>query len=454
MSAAEQTLWEKLVEFVNHKQAESRIPGIAVGLLQNGNVTAQGFGVTNVEHPLPVTERTLFQIGSITKTLTGTLVMHLVEEGKLALDAPIRQYLPDFRVVDANASANATVRHLLTHLGGWEGNLFLDTGPGDDANAKYVAEMVAQTQLSPLGTHWSYNNAGFGLLGHLIEKVTGQSYEKALQSQVLAPLAMEHSFLEPADVMTHRFAAGHVVTADGTKVLRPWHLSRATRAVGGLITDVHDLLRYAQFHLGDLSVASQPVLNAESVKAMRTPQVTIWGEESWGLTWGLRQVQDVQLVSHSGGTLGQITRLMLVPTHNFAIAVFTNAQQGGSLTNEITDKALDLYLGLTQPEPVVQETSPGDLARYVGVYRNAFSEVDLGILGGRLVGQLINKGGFPTRETPPQPSPPPMTIGVIGENRLMVLDGASKKGTIDVVREPDSAIGWMRIGGRLYRRSS
>ncbi len=101
MSASETSIWESLVEFVNQKHAESRIPGLSLGIFHNGVMRAQGFGVTNIDHPLPVTETTLFQIGSITKTFTGTLIMRLVEQGKLALDAPIRTYLPDFRVVDA-----------------------------------------------------------------------------------------------------------------------------------------------------------------------------------------------------------------------------------------------------------------------------------------------------------------------------------------------------------------
>ena len=453
MSETEQTAWEQLVEFVDQKQAESRVPGIAVGIFHHGEITAQGFGVTNVDHPLPVTDTTLFQIGSITKTFTGTLVMRLVEQGKLDLDATIRSYLPDFRVMDANASSHATVRHLMTHLGGWEGDLFLDTGPGDDALAKYVTAMAEQTQLAPLGTHWSYNNAGFGVLGRLIEVASGQSYEAALKSQVLEPLGMEHTFLEPADVMTHRFVVGHSVSPEGPTVLRPWQLSRATRPAGGLVTDVRDLLRYAQFHLGDGSVASQPVIQPSNIEAMRIPQVTVWGDESWGLTWGLEQLNGVQLVSHGGGTLGQITGLTLVPAHNFAIALFTNAQQGGTVTKNVFDKALDLYLGLARPEPKVQESSAADLAQYVGSYGNAFSEIELGLLSGRLIGQIINKGGFPTKETPPQPPPPPITLGVVATDQLMALDGNFKNSMADVVRLPDGTIGWLRLGGRLYRHN-
>jgi CubicO group peptidase (beta-lactamase class C family) len=453
MSEYEDPNWETLVEFVGKQQAASRVPGIAAGIFYNGKVQAQGFGVTNVNHPLAVTDDTLFQIGSITKTFTGTLIMRLVEEGKLELDTLVRSYLPDFRVADADVSARVTLRHLMTHIGGWEGDLFLDTGPGDDALADYVAAMAEQAQLAPLAEHWSYNNSGFALLGHLIERVTGKHYEQVLKDELLEPLEMTETFLNPTDVMTLRYAVGHSVSASGITVLRPWHLQRALAPMGGLITDVHNLLRYARFHLSDASIASQPILSAASVRAMQEQEVTVWGDEGWGLTWGLEHIDGVQIVSHGGGTNGQITRLLLVPARNFALAVFTNAQQGGASSRAIVDKALELYLGIKRVEPTVSESPKEGLDEYAGFYANSFSEVELGVLGGRLIGQFVNKKGFPTQDTPPAPPPPPVTFGLVAENRLMALDGGFKDQLVDVVRTPDGAIAYLRIGGRLYRRS-
>src|SRR5215212_5884969 len=97
------------------------IPGVAIGLLDRGEESVRGLGVTSVEHPLEVDGDTLFQIGSITKTFTGTAVMRLVEQGRLELDAPVRTYLPELRLKDEEAAARATMRHLLTHTGGWVG---------------------------------------------------------------------------------------------------------------------------------------------------------------------------------------------------------------------------------------------------------------------------------------------------------------------------------------------
>ncbi len=446
--------WVELTQFAQSRIEATQVPGVAVGVLHQGKVMAVGFGVTNVEHPLPVTDTTLFQIGSITKTFTGTLAMRLVEEGKLDLDAPVRRYVPDFRVVDADASAQVTIRQLLTHMGGWEGDFFLDTGPGDDALAKYVAAMAELPQNVAPGCHWSYNNAGFGLLGYVIARVTGQSFEAALKTMVLEPLGMAHAFIEPSDVMTHRFVVGHGMTPEGPVVQRPWPLARATWPEGGLITHVHDLLRYARFHLGDAGVAQPGLLSAAGVKQMQTAQVTLVGDECWGLSWGLNRVDGVQTVAHSGGTLGQITQLLLAPERQFAVTVLTNAQQGNLVTRTVTEKALELFLQVQTPRPKVLEIPAAELMQFVGRYANDFTELEIGVLAGRLIGQILPKGGFPTKDTPPGPPPPPMTLGVIAPDRLMVLDGGMVEAKADVIRRDDGSIGWLRAGGRLLARKA
>lgn len=130
MSTRHERHWDPLVEFVPSVMEKRDIPGAVVGILDEGEVRTAGLGVTNVDYPLPVTDETLFQIGSITKTFTATAMMRLVEMGELALDATVRTYIPYFKVADETASSQATIRHLLTHMGGWFGDFFQDTGSG------------------------------------------------------------------------------------------------------------------------------------------------------------------------------------------------------------------------------------------------------------------------------------------------------------------------------------
>ncbi len=453
MNASHKQPWDQLAEFVPQVMAEKGVPGAVVGILHEGETRAAGFGVTNADHPLSVTDETLFQIGSITKTFTATAIMRLVEMGKLELDATVRTYVPQFKVSDATASSQATIRHILTHMGGWFGDFFHDTGAGDDAALKYVADMAGLEQLTPLDAVWSYNNAGFYLAGHVIEVVTGKRYQAALKELVLEPLGLDHSFLDPGDVMTFRFAVGHHVTDQGAQVARPWPLPRAAYPAGGITCSVHDLLCYARFHLGDGATEDGTrLLTPESVSLMQTPQATIWKDATCGLAWFLDVVDGTRQVMHGGGTTGQVSLLTLLPEHRFAVAVLTNADRGRLVTKDVTHWVLKHFLEVEtlQPEPI--ETPEEELAAYVGRYRNPFTDIELGMLSGKLVAQMVYKRGFPAQDSPPPPPPPPMSLALCEKDRLLVLDGPFKGQTADVLRKPDGSVGWLRVGGRVTNR--
>ena len=119
-----------------------RVPGVAIGMIRADDVDVTAFGVTSVEHPLPVDGDTLFQIASVTKTMTATVIMRLIERGALDLDAPVRRYIPAFRLRDPAAQERATVRHLVTHTGGWLGDCFADFGNGDEIGRASCRERV------------------------------------------------------------------------------------------------------------------------------------------------------------------------------------------------------------------------------------------------------------------------------------------------------------------------
>ena len=161
-----------LVALAQARMREHGVPGLALGILDNGTVTTRGLGVTNLDDPLPVTTHTVFPIASISKTFASTAMMRLAEQGKVDLRAPVREYLPDFRVRDERVSREVTVWHLLTHTGGWEGQV---SGPdrGEDTLRNFVASITDLMQVAPPEAAWSYNNAGFSIAGRVIESVTG-----------------------------------------------------------------------------------------------------------------------------------------------------------------------------------------------------------------------------------------------------------------------------------------
>ena len=432
---------------IEQKMAVTHVPGVAVGVYHQGETYTAGFGITNYDHPLRVTDETLFQIGSISKTFTGTIIMRLVEQGTIDLDASVQTYLPDFSVSDEDASSSATVRHLLTHMGGWVGDYFDDTGTGRDALPVIVDRMSTLEQLAPIGTVYSYNNSAFYVAGLLIETVTGKSYEEVLEDMIFEPLELTGCEITPGDVMTRRFAVGHRASSDGVEVLSPWYLARAAFPAGGLACDVKAMLRYARVQLGDGS----PILEPDTLKAMHATQFEKVGtDDEMAITWHVTEVDGNRILSHGGGTLGQISLLQLVPEHDFAIAIVTNAGAGGLITRDVSRWAMKEYLGvdITDPEPMA--TQPDDLSSYAGTYSRPFSDVEVSVHGDVLVLVRTAKQGFPTRESPIPPPAPPAQFQFYAKDRLVRIDGPLKGTRAEFIRADDGSLRWLRFGGRIH----
>ena len=144
---------------------EHRVPGAALGVLADGEMIDAATGVLSLATGVEATPDSVFQIGSTTKLWTASLVMQLVDEGRLDLDQPVRRYLPEFRIADEAAAASITARQLLSHTAGFEGDIFTDTGKGDDCLEKFVLTLGETPQLFPPGERFSYNNAGYCVLG-------------------------------------------------------------------------------------------------------------------------------------------------------------------------------------------------------------------------------------------------------------------------------------------------
>ncbi|MGH7921803.1 MAG: serine hydrolase domain-containing protein, partial [Candidatus Dormibacteraceae bacterium] len=312
-----------------------QVPGVAVGIWQEGKEEHAFWGVTSVENPLPIDEGTLFQIGSTTKTYTATALAVLAERGQLDFEAAVRAYLPELRLRDEATAAKVTVRQLLNHTAGWEGDLFLDTGFGDEALARYVEAMAELGQTLPAGRAASYNNAAVSLAGRVVERVTGETYEEALRELVLEPLGLEETHVHPLEVMTRRFAVGHAPGENGPRVMRQWNLARSATPAGGITSTVPDQLRYARFHLGH---GGEGVLSTDARRALQRPTVDFHRSDlgdAVGTSWLLKEWGGAQLVGHGGSTNGQRSAFQMVPARDFAVTVLTNASAGARLHREV-----------------------------------------------------------------------------------------------------------------------
>ncbi|MFC4453478.1 serine hydrolase domain-containing protein [Deinococcus sonorensis] len=445
-----------LTERVQALMLEHKVPGVALGLIVDGEAHTAAFGVTNAEHPLPVTEDTLFQIGSITKTYTALALMRLVERSELDLDTPIRLHLPEFRLVDEEVAARVTLRHLLTHTGSWPGDFFEKQGDGDDALARYVARMADLEQTLPLGEVYSYNNAGFALAGRLLEVRTGQSVEAAIRDLVLQPLGLQASFFFPNEVMTRRFAVGHFELERGAEpvVARDWYVGRYAAAMGGLVTSVTDQLRYARFWLnGGVSETGERLLSPATIAQMREPYLPASPVASIGLAWHVRDVDGVQLMSHGGGTNGQIAQLTLAPEHGVAVSVLTNALNGSELVTALLGEVLERLLGVKVPAPEPLTLSPEDLEPYAGRYRGRPNgEIfEFRPANGGLILEF-SPGDYSAFADRPAPPPvPPRQVALTSERTFVITEGEGKGAQGEFLRDASGAVRWVRAGRVLER---
>jgi len=473
--------YRRLDGVIREAMARHDVPGVAVGILHDGQEYTAGYGITNLNAPYPVDASTLFQTGSITKTYTATAVMLLVEQGKIELTAPVRRYLPDLVLADEAVAEQVTVHQLLNHTGGWFGDYY---GPpptelepavwpwrGDDAIARYVANMRYLPQLAPLGAMFGYNNAAVVLAGHLVEVITGMTYEAALTELLLRPLGMTNSYLFPEEAISFPVSAGHTKGSDNRPVVNPlWALPRAVHPTGGLLLPITEQLKYARFHLGDgRTPDGTRLLSPELLAEMQTPSgpgapvaVTANAEViGAGVGWALEEIDGVRIVTHNGGTTGQMAVLALVPERQFAVGLFTNAVPGGgNLHYEVATWALSEFAGLRTPLPPTEAVPTEKLAEYVGRYG---VEVDVpgGGGGAQLLEVAVDGGGLSvtsyagdTLGDPKtmQQQGPPSRLDFFGDDAALVTTDEHTVMGAGFVRDADGAIGWMQWSARVVPR--
>ncbi len=448
MTVAEATRSE-IERIVAEEQARHPIPGVSIGIVDGDDQQTAAFGVTSVDHPLPVDADTLFQIGSITKTFLGTLVMRLIEDGPLDLDVPVRRWLPALRLRDEQAAAGVTLRHLLTHTAGWFGDHFADFGRSDDALAKYVASMEGLEQQVPHGTVWAYNNAAFAVAGRVVEVATGRPVEAAMRDLLFAPLGLARTFLFPDEVITYRVAAGHNVFDGQPRVVRPWAIPRASNCAGGIVSTVPDLLRYARFHMGDGTIATgMRYLSSSTIELMRSPLVKGPLGQHRGIAWSVEDVRGVRIIGHGGATFGQQALLWIAPAKRFAIAMLTNSSEATQLQNAITRWSWQRFLGVRRPVPRPRAFTDEGAERVVGTYRNTSTELRIASDKRRLLlhQRPLDSGWRKLMQEPP-PIPKPVELAFCRSDRLLLLGGPLKDSQIEILG-PE----WIRFGSRLYRK--
>ncbi|MCP9977965.1 beta-lactamase family protein [Actinomadura madurae] len=335
-------------------------------------------GVLHVRTGAPVATDSLFQIGSITKVWTATVAMALVDEGLLALDTPVAEVLPELRLASPEVTKSVTLRHLLTHTSGIDGDVFTDTGRGDDCLEKYVDVLGEAGQNHPLGATFSYCNSGYVLLGRVIEKVTGQTWDQALRDRLCTPLGLAHTVTLPEEALLFSTAVGHEERDGRLDTVPAWMLPRSIGPAGLIDSTAADVLAFARLHLtGGLAADGTRILSEESAAAMAAHQADLPDKEVLGDSWGLGWIRfgwdGHRLIGHDGNTLGQTAFLRVLPGQRFAVVLLTNGGRPRELFQDLYREIFAEVAGITLPEPFAPPPKPVtvDVTPYVGVYERA-----------------------------------------------------------------------------------
>jgi CubicO group peptidase (beta-lactamase class C family) len=330
-------------DFVEAFRERHRIPGIALAICRNGEVVkARGYGLANVELDVPVKPETLFQSGSLGKQFAAMAVLILAEEGKLGLDDRLSEFFPG----SPASWKDITVRHLLTHTSGipdWEYR-FLDYRR--DYTEDELVKLAQTLELDfPPGTHWSYSNTGYVLVGVLIRKVTGQFYGDSLEERIFSPLRMETArVISEADIVKNR-STGYLLKNDKLQNQSWVSPSLNTTADGSLYLSVLDYARW------DAGLAAGRLLKKESYDVMWSPVRLAEGTTyPYGFGWRLDVQRGDRVIAHGGSWQGFQTAIARYPERGLTVVALANLRQAEP------GRVVTAVAGLVEPALALPDT--------------------------------------------------------------------------------------------------
>ena len=336
-----------LAEAIQGAMQQANITGLSVALVDDQEIVwAEGFGYANKANDVKATPETLYRVASVSKLLTATAVMQLVDQGEIDLDQPLHTYLPEFSVKSRFPDADPiTVRHLLTHHSGlpsdWINGMQTQ---GDDQQALItrtfasLLEEIKDTYVAnPPNTVFSYSNLGYSVLGHVVEHVTGQEFSAYVDEALLKPLGMSASSFAFTPAMSSSLSKEY---RDGEEQEYIW--SRDIPAAT-LHSTVLDLGQFMRMMFADGKAGSQPILQPQTVAEMWRPQndnVPLDFDARWGLSWWLLDIglgYAGKIAWHSGNVGMWNSLLVTLPEHKLGVVMLSNS--GGSRGNQLSNRS-------------------------------------------------------------------------------------------------------------------
>jgi len=344
-------------------------PGAAIIVKKAGKtILRKGYGLADLELGVPVEPDMIFRLGSITKQFTAVAVLMLAEQGKLGLQDEITKFLPDY----PTQGRTITVEHLLTHTSGIQSYTdmpeWLPLWRKDFA----VKELIDFFKNKPMKfdpvQRWVYNNSGYFLLGAIIEKVSGQTYEQFIDSHIFKPLGMKHSYYGSNERIIPRRISGYQLGNNGC-VNAPYLSMTQPYAAGSLLSSVDDLAVWSD------AVFSGKLVKKDWLDKAFTPYTLKDGTSTgYGYGWFISNCQGHRIIEHGGGINGFTTYEMTLPEDGIFLAILTNSAIEGRDPEPRAVKIATLVLGQPERAPKIVPIGANDLAPLPGVYENEDKE--------------------------------------------------------------------------------
>ena len=433
------------------------VPGVSLGVDVGGQTISLNYGVTHLDHPLPIDGDTLFQIASMSKPFTATLVMMMVEEGLVELEDPVAEYIPDFALPGARIDRSVTVRQLLTHTAGWDGDYLLVHPVASGRLADAPAAMSEARQMVAPGTAWTYCNSAYTLAGRLVEVVTGHRFGDALKDRILVPLRMKHTAIDADGAIQHRVAMRHL---SGRGDIAPmydagwqpgWALQPFDLPVGGMISTTNDLLTWLRCWL-DRGADDELGLARRSRNLMCDEQVEHYNPSTGqAIGWGVRVHPGGTVFGHGGLTAGYCSYSMFSPELDLAAVVLTNSTSGTALCTAITERVVELVSGRpwAPPEPMVPAP---DTSALVGRYTGAFGVVTVSA-GNTELQLTIERHPVGPGEWQPPREPSRRAVMYAPSHAVVTAPQAFEGTFVDFAPTTNGTpCDWIRTGGRIHTR--
>ena len=344
-------------------------PGAAVIVVKDGETLfRKGYGKADLELGIPVDPDMVFRLGSITKQFTAVAILMLEEQGKLSVKDDITRYLPDY----PTHGQNITIEHLLTHTSGIKSYTSMPEWFPLWRKDMSLQELIDIFKDQPAdfapGEKWSYNNSGYILLGAIIEKVAGETYEDFIQKHIFEPLGMKHSHYGSASRIIQRRIPGYSKGAKGYENAAYLSMTQPY-AAGSLLSSVDDLA------LWDAALSSEKLLKNENLEKAFVPYVLNNGKSTgYGYGWGISEYEGYRLVEHGGGINGFTTYALRIPGEKLFVAVLTNRDTGEPNPETFAFKIAALAIGKPYQESVAISLESSLTDALTGVYENEEQE--------------------------------------------------------------------------------